>query len=85
MKLYATTTSERASKGQGGNEYIIIDINVGRNTIGQVEILYNADTEKDATMTHDEWVLQYRRVGGVEKEWTILDQDNILPEKKGNQ
>ncbi len=22
MKLYATTTSERASKGQGGNEYI---------------------------------------------------------------
>ena len=22
MKLYATTTSERASKGQGGNEYL---------------------------------------------------------------
>ena len=26
MLLYATTTSERASKGQGGNEYIDIDI-----------------------------------------------------------
>lgn len=26
MKLYATTTSERASKGQGGNEYLEIDI-----------------------------------------------------------
>lgn len=26
MKLYATTTSERASKGQGGNEYLNIDI-----------------------------------------------------------
>lgn len=26
MKLYATTTSERASKGQGGNEYILIDV-----------------------------------------------------------
>jgi len=26
MKLYATTTSERASKGQGGNEYICIDL-----------------------------------------------------------
>lgn len=24
MKLYATTTSERASKGQGGNEYLKI-------------------------------------------------------------
>lgn len=26
MKLYATTTSERASKGQGGNERLHIDI-----------------------------------------------------------
>jgi hypothetical protein len=26
MKLYATTTSERASKGQGGNKNLIIDI-----------------------------------------------------------
>jgi len=26
MKLYATTTSERASKGQGGNKYLNIDI-----------------------------------------------------------
>lgn len=26
MKLYATITSERATKGQGGNEYIEIEI-----------------------------------------------------------
>ena len=26
MKLYATITSERASKGQGGNEFITVDI-----------------------------------------------------------
>ncbi len=26
MKIYATTTSERATKGQGGNEYIDIEI-----------------------------------------------------------
>lgn len=26
MKLYAKTTSERASKGQGGNRYLDIDI-----------------------------------------------------------
>jgi len=29
MKLYATTTSERASKGQGGNKYLDIKIYVG--------------------------------------------------------
>lgn len=26
MKLYATTTSERASKGQGGNQFLNIEI-----------------------------------------------------------
>lgn len=29
MKLYATTTSERASKGQGGNEFLNITIASG--------------------------------------------------------
>ncbi len=29
LKLYATTTSERASKGQGGNDRLYISINVG--------------------------------------------------------
>lgn len=29
MKLYATITSERASKGQGGNKYLDIDIRAG--------------------------------------------------------
>ena len=30
MKLYATTTSERATKGQGGNKYLIIEIKAER-------------------------------------------------------
>jgi len=29
MKLYATVTSERASKGQGGNKYIRIELAAG--------------------------------------------------------
>jgi hypothetical protein len=29
MKLYATTTSERASKGQGGNKEIAITVHAG--------------------------------------------------------
>lgn len=33
MKLYATTTSERATKGQGGNKNLIIDI-MGENLEG---------------------------------------------------
>jgi hypothetical protein len=39
MKLYATTTSERASKGQGGNEYLQIEITVDtgiKEKIGEV-------------------------------------------------
>ena len=30
MKLYATITSERATKGQGGNKYLIIEIKAER-------------------------------------------------------
>lgn len=29
MKLYATTTSERASKGQGGNRHLLIELFAG--------------------------------------------------------
>lgn len=38
MKLYATTTSERASKGQGGNKFLEIvlkaELDTGYETIG---------------------------------------------------
>lgn len=36
MKLYATTTSERASKGQGGNDYIKIELQREREHITHV-------------------------------------------------
>lgn len=76
MKFYATTTSERASKGQGGNEYIIVDLNVGRVPVGQIELHYNADSEND-------WVLQYRLVDsdGEYLDWEILTQGNVIPEQ----
>ena len=39
MKLYATTTSERASKGQGGNEYLNIDItSEDRAKVARIEL-----------------------------------------------
>jgi len=41
MKLYATTTSERASKGQGGNEYLNIDIMINDKTTPAYHIRIN--------------------------------------------
>ena len=45
MKLYATTTSERASKGQGGNKFIEIDLRYGskNNSIREYFITYTKD------------------------------------------
>lgn len=45
MKLYAIVTSERASKGQGGNE-IIIDVtanNKTREPVMSIRIVYEGD------------------------------------------
>ena len=33
MKLYATTTSERASKGQGGNKYVEVHLSANKKTL----------------------------------------------------
>lgn len=45
MKLYATVTSERASKGQGGNERLFVDvINEDREPIATVNIWVKDNT-----------------------------------------
>lgn len=44
MKLYATVTSEKASKGQGGNEYLYIKIQGAPPTVGS---LLNIEIEPD--------------------------------------
>ena len=43
MKLYATVTSERASKGQGGNKQIVIDLNIEKETVGRVVMKHEED------------------------------------------
>jgi hypothetical protein len=43
MKLYATTTSERASKGQGGNNKIIVNLiidPIARKEVGNLVMTY---------------------------------------------
>jgi hypothetical protein len=52
MKLYATTTSERASKGQGGNQYLNIMLTAGnkaRALVGQLDM----SIENDGTVYVD--------------------------------
>ena len=50
MKLYATTTSERATKGQGGNEYLTINITSEDNeNIAQVNV--HNDRQKTQIIT----------------------------------
>ncbi len=53
MKLYAQVTSERASKGQGGNEFLEVELTTGnaKHKLGKIELKY---IELNGSMnTHD--------------------------------
>jgi hypothetical protein len=81
MKLYATTTSERASKGQGGNDYLIIDLMIGSakdsRQVAQIELYRSNDEGCD----EDEWLLQWREGDSKsDLDWGILLQGH-LPRK----
>jgi len=82
MKLYATVTSERASKGQGGTEFVLIDFTVGdkKNLVGQVE-LYLFDDDVKYGDTENEWLLKWRR--DEDCDWDILTQGHIEGKPKG--
>jgi len=44
MQIYATTTTERASKGQGGNDFLEINVtDANKNTILELEITPKGD------------------------------------------
>jgi len=45
MKLYATVTSERASKGQGGNEYVEIEL-MGKNKFIMATMTFIENNDK---------------------------------------
>ena len=66
MKLYTTTTSERASKVQGGNEFIVSQFSVEHENIGEVELELLEDGE---------WLLKYRANDLMD--WDILRQGSI--------
>jgi|GEM_PF-2852965 len=54
MKLYGTIKSERASKGQGGNDYLEIDIqNVKQDVMAKIRIEPTDDTKAKMTLSYE--------------------------------
>ncbi len=83
MKLYATTTSERASKGQGGNKFLRINLTVGsesnRINAGTIELNY---IKLDGLLnTHDGVELLY--YAPEDKGGYKVIKDFIIPHIKG--
>jgi len=56
MRLYAKTTSDRASKGQGGNEFINIDLFIGdaKNPVPAGSVYFRIEK--------DEYVVSYNDI-----------------------
>lgn len=90
MKLYATTTSERASKGQGGNEYLSIDILVGDKRspflLGKVRVEHRENIVKPmgTAQSIDGYVIAFKAYEEAEEKVLsyILDDSEQLKGKK---
>lgn len=82
MKLYATIKSERASKGQGGNNFLEIEIKVqDRDTpIGVIYLDYHNDSKEHGDEM-DEWVLSWRSAKMIDPD--IIAQGHVKRAIKG--
>lgn len=76
MKLYATTTSERASKGQGGNKEIVIGLNVGSSADSR-----NIAQFKLLALTNGEYELYYANLDESLSS-TLLQRGSLIKGKK---
>ena len=76
MRLYATTTSERASKGQGGNKHLkIIVRNEQQHCIAY--LTFTPDKACDISITKD------IKTNFEKVEWIGTDDDTKAKKKKG--
>jgi len=83
MKLYATVSSERASKGQGGNREIVINLKVGnisRREIANIVLRTSGGSLQDGIDT-GKYALEYYPVNRGKGGRTVLDSGEI--EEKG--
>lgn len=89
MKLYATTTSERATKGQGGNRFLCIDITTEANmkiatininkspTLGKGIYILNANIMGSKI----EKIIYHLEIKKGEKLKTVKDWQDELPRR----
>ena len=74
MILYAEVASERASKGQGGNEFLETTFKVRNKVVGYIE-LYLFDDDIKHGCNENEWVLKFKKL--FNDDWEILAQGHI--------
>ena len=82
MKLYATTTSERASKGQGGNDFLEIELSIdnGNLIVGYIYLNINEDIENHGDKAN-EWIVQFTKSKDIDAD--IIAQGHYIPKIKG--
>jgi hypothetical protein len=82
MKLYANIDSERGKTiNKSGNEFILVNLTVNREVIGQIELYYNDDINSEDKCDEDEWLLKFRQGDDEDNDWVIIAQGNTIPEK----
>lgn len=78
MKLYATTTSERASKGQGGNRYLKTVFTIDKQEDEQLNV--NMRVRDDDNNIVDILIVRHNH---IDKSKTIIYQDKFQIRTKG--
>lgn len=84
MRLYTTVTSDRASKGQGGNREIVIDLTIDpvkRKTVGRVVLQYGEKGEG----VHEGYTIFYYPIITECKGQKVKDGRVLLFQEKGEQ
>ena len=87
MKLYATITSERATKGQGGNNELVINITVGnksRREIANIVLRTSGGSIRDG-IDKDMYALEYYPVNRDKGGRTVLDKGELEEAKAKRQ
>jgi len=84
MKLYTTIQSEKGKiEHKSGNEFILFDLTVNREVIGQIELYYINDIKNskgtDYECDEDEWLLKFRQGDDEDNDWNIIAQGNTIP------
>ena len=82
MKLYATVTSERATKGQGGNNQLVINITVGNTSRREIANIVLRTTGGSLSGADDNvYALEYYPVNRDKGGRIVLDSGEL--ETKG--